>query len=128
MGDEVGDHADVGRGPGERLLLEDLDPDLLDAVEEVAERPLLREQHRQQPDLELEVVVVRGHDLDAPRRGVEELSIVVGWRAQRLLDQDHVAQVVVALERGEVGRRGGGDVGDHVGARLELALQLFACR
>src|SRR5947209_57162 len=126
--DEVGDHADVRRRADQRLLLEDLDPYLFDAVEEVAQRPLLGEQHREQADLELEVVVVGGDDLDAPRCGVEEAPVLVGRRAQRLLDEDDVAQLVVALERRQVGSRRRRDVGDHVGARLELTLELLASR
>ncbi len=124
--DEVRDHADVRGGAGQRLLLEDLDPDLLDAVQEVAQRALLGEEHLQQPDLELEVVVVGGHDLHAARRGVEELAVLLGRRAERLLDEDHVAEVVVQLQRRQVCGRGRGDVRDHVRARLELALQLLA--
>ena len=124
VGDEVGDDADVRRGARERLLLEDLDPDLLDRVQEVAQGPLLGEEHRQQPDLELEVVMVGGDDLDAAWRRVQELAVLVRRRAERLLDQDHVAQVVVARERRQVRGRGRGDVGDHVGAGLQLALEL----
>ena len=79
MRDEVRDDADIGRGSGQRLLLEDLDPDLLHVVKKVAQRALLGEQHLQQPHLELEVVVVGGHDLDAARGVVEELPIFL-WR------------------------------------------------
>ena len=124
MGDEVCDDADIGRRAGQRLLLEDLDPDLLHVVQEVAQRALLGKQHREQAHLELEVVVVSGDDLDAAWGRLEELAVLVRRRAQRLLDQHHVAQVVVARKGGQVGRRRRRDVGDDVRARLELAFQL----
>ena len=126
--DEVRDHSDVGGRAHQGLLLEDLDPDLFDAVEEVAQRPLFCQQELQQPDLELEVVVVRGHDLDPTCGGLQELAVFLRRGAQRLFDQDDVAQVVVELERRQVGGRGSGDVGDDVRARLELALELLVGR
>src|SRR5207244_9923221 len=125
-GGQVGDDADVRRGAGQRLFLENLDPYLLDAVEEVPQRALLGEQHREQPNLELEVVMVGGHDLDASWRRVQKLAVVVRRCAEWLLDQDLVAQVVVARQRWQVGGRRRGEVGDHVRARLQLALQLVA--
>src|ERR1700694_929883 len=126
VGDEVGDDADVGRRAGQRLLLQDLDPDLLHALQEVAERALLGQQHAEQPDLELEVIVVGGHDLDAARRCVEEPAVLVRRRPKGFLDQHDVAQLVVALERGKVRCGRGRDVRDDVRARLQLALELVA--
>ncbi|TMB98165.1 MAG: hypothetical protein E6J40_06825 [Chloroflexi bacterium] len=81
MRDEVRDHPDVGGRAREGLLFEDLDSDLFDALEKIAQRPLFREQQLQQPHLELEVVVVGGDDLDPARRGVEELAVRLGRRA-----------------------------------------------
>ncbi len=85
--DEVRDDAYVGRRADQRLLFEDLDPYLFDAVQEVAQRPLLGQQQLQQSDLEFEVVVISGHDLDPAGRGLEELAIFLGRRAQRFFDQ-----------------------------------------
>src|SRR6266853_1308917 len=95
VGDEVRDDADVRRGSGQRLLLENLDPDLFDALEEVAKRALFGQEHLQQPDLALEVVMVGGHDLDAAGRGVKGFAVSLGRRAERLLDEDDIAKVVV---------------------------------
>ena len=120
--DQVGDDPDVRGRPRERLLLQDLDPDLLHVVEEVPQRPLLGEQELEQAHLELEVVMVGGHDLDAAGRPVEELAVRLGGRAQGLLDEHDVAEVVVEPERGQVGGRRGRDVRDDVRARLQLAL------
>src|SRR5207247_10211616 len=92
---------EAGGRASKGLLLQDLNADLLHAVEERAQRALLSEKHLQQADLQLEVVVVRGHDLDSAGRGVEKLAVRLGRRAERLLDQDDIAQVVVGLERGD---------------------------
>ena len=128
VGHQVGDDPDLGGGAGQRLGLQELDPDLLHAVQEGAQRPLLREEEVEEAHLELEVVVVGGDHLHAAGGAVEKPPVLVGSRPQGLLDHHDVAQVVVAGERRQVGRSRGGDVRDDVAARLELAPQLVACR
>src|SRR5712664_959707 len=114
MWDEVCADTDVGGGAGQGLLVKDLDADLFDAFEEVAQSSLFGQEQLQQADLELEVVVISGDDLDAARRRVEELAIGLRRGAERFLDQDDVAEVVPERKGGEVSGCGRGDIGDDV--------------
>ena len=128
MRDQVGDNSDVRGRADQWLLFEYLDPNLLDVVEEVSQRSLLGEEELEQAYLELEVVVVGGHDLDSTGGAVEKLPVIIGRRAQRLLDQHHVAEVVVQGKGGQMGHGRRRDVGDHIRAGLELAFQLVVRR
>src|SRR5262249_18712941 len=87
--------------------------------------PLFGQKELEQAHLQLEVVVVGGDQLDATSSSVQKLPVLVWRRSEGLLDQDDVAEVVVASQRRKVRRRGRRDVRDDVAARLELALELI---